>query len=66
MRKAKIIIILILVAVGAIIVLQNTAEVETRILWMSFTMPRAILLFVTAVVGFAVGLLVALMARGKG
>lgn len=40
-----------------IIVLQNTEAVETRILFMTLTMPRAALLFGTLIVGFVIGLL---------
>ncbi len=40
-----------------IVVLQNTEPTQTKILFFSFTMPRALLLFATAVVGFALGVL---------
>ena len=41
-----------------IIVLQNTEPVETRLLFATITMPRAVLLFVTLVVGVLIGLLI--------
>ena len=44
-----------LIALGisvGIIVLQNTESVETHVLFFSFSMPRAVLLFVCAVIGF--------------
>lgn len=65
MKKAKLVLIIILIALGAIIVLQNTAEVETRILWYSITMPRAVLLLVTGIVGFAVGVIACMGTRKK-
>lgn len=40
-----------------IVVLQNTESVETRVLFFSFTMPRALLLVITLVVGVIAGLL---------
>jgi len=54
---------LIAAAVGAllvlIVVLQNTQAVETKILFLTLTMPRAALLLGTLLVGFALGYLVA-------
>ena len=41
-----------------IIVLQNTESVRTDLLFVSITMPRAVLLFVTFVIGFLLGLFV--------
>lgn len=51
---------LLIAALGillVIIVLQNTEPTQTEILFFSFTMPRALLLFATAVVGFVLGVL---------
>lgn len=42
-----------------IVVLQNTQSVETKILFVTVAMPRAVLLFVTLLVGFVLGLGVA-------
>jgi uncharacterized integral membrane protein len=42
-----------------IVVLQNTEEVETEILFVSVTMPKAVLLFGTLLIGFAMGVLTA-------
>lgn len=38
-----------------IIIFQNTRTVETRLLFMTISMPRALLLFIAFVVGFASG-----------
>ena len=46
-----------------IIVLQNTEPTQTEILFFSFTMPRALLLFATALVGFILGMLTSLRFR---
>jgi hypothetical protein len=47
-----------------IVVLQNTQSVETRILLVTLSMPRAVLLFVTLLLGFVLGL-VAASWRGR-
>jgi len=57
MNKIKLIAAAVLAILGIIIIVQNTAPVETRILFLTVTMPRFILLLITALLGFAVGLL---------
>ena len=42
-----------------VIVLQNTEAVETKILFMAITVPRAVLLFGTTVVGYVLGIFTA-------
>ena len=63
MKNAKLIVILVLLALGAIVVFQNTESVQTNILFWSITMPRAILLPVTAAVGFVIGAIVCFRAK---
>ncbi|MFI9654521.1 LapA family protein [Guyparkeria sp. GHLCS8-2] len=65
MGKAKLIAALVLVAVVLIIVLQNTQPVETRMLFMTLTMPRAALLAITMLIGVGVGMLIALGLSGR-
>jgi uncharacterized integral membrane protein len=65
MKQVKIIAALILAIVCLIIVLQNTATVETKILFISITMPRAVLLLATTAIGFALGVLVSLILCKK-
>ena len=65
MAKFKLLASLVLAVLGLIIVLQNTNSVETRLLFITVTMPQAILLFTTTMVGFALGVLVALILAGK-
>jgi putative membrane protein len=60
MGRFKIIAAAILALLGTIIILQNTAPVETKLLFFSITMPRAILLMGTTLIGFALGVLVSL------
>jgi uncharacterized integral membrane protein len=46
-----------------ILILQNMVTVEVRLLWWTVAMPRAILLVLTAIAGFAVGILVRMRRR---
>ena len=52
-----------LIAIGLIlvliIVLQNTEAVETKLLFMTITAPRAVLLFGTTVAGYVLGIFTA-------
>lgn len=55
MNKTKLIAAAVFAVLGIIIIAQNTEPVQTHILFFHFTMPRFILLLVTALLGFAVG-----------
>ena len=57
MNKLKIVGIAVLVLIVVVVVLQNTQAVETRLLFLTVTMPNAALLFGTLIVGFAIGVL---------
>ena len=65
MERFKLVSIAVLVGLGIIIILQNTQPVETKILFMTITMPRAILLMVTTLIGFALGMLVSFLFQRK-
>jgi uncharacterized integral membrane protein len=65
MSRLKLGAVLIMTLLLVVIVLQNTQSVETRILFLTVSMPRAALLLVTTAAGFAVGVLVAILI-GKG
>lgn len=56
-RAIRNIAIALSLIVVLIVVLQNTQSVETKILFVSFSMPRALLLAITLVVGIIAGLL---------
>jgi len=58
MERYKTILIAVLTLLGIVIILQNTAPVETKFLFVSITMPRAVLLMATTLIGFALGVLV--------
>ncbi len=57
--KLKLGALVALVALTVVVIFQNTEEVQTNFLFISFTMPRAALLLLTFLVGAAVGVLVA-------
>jgi len=67
MKKAKLIVIIVISILAFIIFLQNTESVETRILFMKVGMPRAILLISTFLVGFVSGTITtSLLLRKSG
>ncbi len=59
MGSVKLLVALILALLCIILVVQNTETVETKILFATVSMPRALLLVLTTLVGFVVGILVA-------
>jgi uncharacterized integral membrane protein len=60
MKKFKAIVSIILIVLGIIIVVQNTSTVQTNLLFWSISMPRALLLLATALIGFAIGVIMSL------
>ena len=56
-NKVKFIIVLVISVLALILILQNTKAVETKVLFMTITMPRALLLLITFLVGFIAGLI---------
>ena len=57
--RIRIVIAIVVAVLVIIVVLQNTQTVETKLLFVTITMPRAVLLVVTLLVGFALGLITA-------
>ena len=55
MKNLKTIVIIAVLLLVLIVLLQNTKSVETRLLFVTITMPRAFLLFMTFVFGFVAG-----------
>lgn len=53
------------VIIAIILVLQNTESVETKILFVTVVMPRAVLLLITFLLGFCLGLLGTFALTGK-
>ena len=56
MNKTKLILIGVLIIIVAIIILQNTQSVDTKILFFTLTMPRAVLLLLMSLIGFVIGI----------
>ena len=65
MQKVKLIILLVLAALAIVLVLQNTQAVDTRLFFVTVTMPLAALLILTLLMGFACGILTALAVGQK-
>ena len=65
MNRFKMLSIAIVTILGVIIILQNTEPVETKLLFLSIIMPRAILLMGTTLIGFALGILVSFFFQRK-
>jgi len=59
LNKLKIVGIAVIVLFVVIVVLQNTQAVETKLLFLTVTMPNAVLLFGTLIIGSATGVLTA-------
>jgi uncharacterized integral membrane protein len=65
MPRVKLIAALVLAVLGAVIVLQNRAAVEVKLLFYSTTLSLAVVLLLTGLIGFALGILVSLLASRK-
>ena len=59
MSRIKLVIILIVVALIATLVLQNTETVETKVFFATMEMPRAFLIGLSFVLGALCGFLIA-------
>ena len=59
MSRWKLAAVAVIAILAIIVVAQNTQAVETKLLLITVTMPRAILLLVTLLAGFVLGLLTA-------
>ena len=58
-NELKIVAIAVIALMVVVVVLQNTQAVETKLLFLTVTMPNAALLFGTLIIGFAIGVLTA-------
>jgi uncharacterized integral membrane protein len=65
MNKIKILaLVLLSAAIGAVII-QNRATVKVAVLFTNFELPLILLLSVTALAGFVLGLLVAALSKSR-
>lgn len=65
MDKAKLIVAAVVAAILIILILQNSEDVEIRILFAAIIMPRAVLIVITALFGFVIGVLMAMVYSRK-
>jgi len=67
MNKVKFAAIAAIIVVVMVVVFQNTQAVETKLLFLTLTLPNAVLLFGTLIIGFAIGVLTAghIVSRAK-
>ncbi|MDH5298314.1 MAG: LapA family protein [Desulfobulbaceae bacterium] len=65
MTKAKLLALAVLALLLAITVIQNTEPVEARFLFFTITMPRAVLITATALIGFALGVVTTLLVERR-
>ena len=65
MKKAKLIVALAAILLIVIVIFQNVQPVETRFLFITITMPNAVLLGVTLLIGIGTGILLSLTSRSK-
>ena len=59
MRKTKIIVILIVSLLSLIVFIQNRQSIDTKLLFVTITMPLALLLILTFIMGSILGLFIA-------
>jgi uncharacterized integral membrane protein len=64
-KKMKTIVIIVLTLLVLIVILQNTQAVETKLLFLTITMPKALLIIVALLVGFALGVIAAGLLRAN-
>ncbi len=63
--KFKLIALLVLAVLALVLILQNTQAVVTRLLFVTVSMPLAALLALTLLIGFAGGVLAAIVVRKR-
>jgi len=65
MKRMKLIGALTAILLIVIVILQNTQPVAIRILFLTMTMPNAVLIGLSLLIGIAAGILIALTMSGK-
>jgi uncharacterized integral membrane protein len=65
MKRLKLFGALTVVLLSVIVILQNTQPVQTKFLFVTITMPNAVLLGLTLLIGIAAGILFSLTLSGK-
>lgn len=65
MKNAKQIAAIVAGILAVIVIVQNTATVETHILWITISMPRAVLLALSFALGVLSGILFSMRRHRK-
>ena len=65
MKQFILIALIILTIFVLALIVQNTETVDTKLLFMTLSMPRGVLLLITSGVGYAAGLITAMMVLGR-
>jgi uncharacterized integral membrane protein len=65
MTRVKLVGAVLLALAAALIVIQNTSTVRTRVFFVPIEMPLAVLLLIATLLGFALGVLVSLRATRR-
>jgi len=65
MNMTKLIIIGLLILIAVVVTIQNTQPVDTHILFFTISMPRAVLLLLMVLIGFAIGVFTVFHYIGK-
>ncbi len=58
-KRFKLLVAVVAALLLVVVILQNTEPVDTRVLFMTVSMPRAALLGLAALIGFTLGLMTA-------
>ncbi len=64
-KRIKIAVAAVVAVLAIIVIFPNTEVVETRLLFITVSMPRALLLIVTLLLGVLLGLMTAVRIRRK-
>ena len=65
MNKTKLIVIGVIDLIATVVTIQNTQPVDTHILFFTLSMPRAVLLLLMVLIGFAIGVFTVFHYIGK-
>jgi len=66
MKKLKLSVVFVLSLVLVLLVVQNTTSVQAHFLGFTSEMSLVVLLFLTGVIGFIIGLVLGFMLKGRG
>ena len=65
MKRGHLILLIVLIVIGLLLFVMNWDYVEVRVPFVSMRMPAAILVLISAAIGFVAGLVTALVRKRK-